>query len=46
MDIILKKDDIHINFEIKQFSTVLPLFYTLLFCLMKIYDITNISLKE
>ncbi|CAD8123989.1 unnamed protein product [Paramecium sonneborni] len=46
LDKILNKDKIRINFEIKQFFTVLPLFFTLITCLQKVYKITDISLIE
>ncbi|CAD8182278.1 unnamed protein product [Paramecium octaurelia] len=46
LDQILKKGNIYINFQINKFFTVLPLFFTLISCLIKIYNTHEICLKQ
>ncbi|CAD8212442.1 unnamed protein product [Paramecium pentaurelia] len=46
VDQIIKKEYIRINFEINQFFTVIPLFFTLISCLIKIYNANEIILKQ
>ncbi|CAK69097.1 unnamed protein product (macronuclear) [Paramecium tetraurelia] len=46
LDQILKKGNIQINFQINKFFTVLPLFFTLISCLIKIYNTNEICLKQ